>query len=575
METGILPPELRSIEQLFTGDARYAVPKYQRSFAWTLDEVEELWEDLLSAVERRSDYFLGTIVLHRRTSGPIEIIDGQQRLASISMIFSSIRNIFLAAQDKRENQLYIAFLGAPDFSRNAPANPKLVLNKINNETYVEYVLESKNLDDVDAALKNRNLGKSNRLLLQAYRYFLDKVVSAAGAKGTESDSYIVPLIDCIRTSIKLITITVTSEEDANLFFESLNARGKELAISDLVKNRLYSEAGNQVSRAEQLWEKMEADLGRRPIPEFLRHFWIAKKIDEKTITVREKQLYRMIAQDIRGKKTATVTLLQDLSESALDYAKISDYTIWPDEDAFDSSFEKTLNDLRLFRVTQCNPILVNVIQHFKKPKDIARAFRIVANFSFRYFIVGNQSPGNLERVSNTIAVNIRKGNHNKPNDVADAFRVINPDPTFHSDFSLLLIPKSRARIARYVLSKIENHLSGQESSAGQERIVNPDSKKVTLEHVLPQNPSGTWKTYFSKGADPNDYIYRVGNLTLLTQKVNSEAANKSFPEKQKLALNISSLVINKSFRTETKWGDKEIEKRQTELARTALEIWKL
>ena len=127
METGILSPELRSIEQLFTGDTRYAVPKYQRSFAWPFDEVEELWEDLLSAVERKSDYFLGTVVLHRRTSGPTEIIDGQQRLACISMLFSSIRNIFLSARDKRENQLYIAFLGAPDYSRDAPINPKLVL----------------------------------------------------------------------------------------------------------------------------------------------------------------------------------------------------------------------------------------------------------------------------------------------------------------------------------------------------------------------------------------------------------------------------------------------------------------
>ena len=320
---------------------------------------------------------------------------------------------------------------------------------------------------------------------------------------------------------------------------------------------------------------MESDLGRRPIPEFFRHFWIAKKIDEKTGTVREKQLYKMIANDIRGKRTATLSLLQDLSESALDYAKISDYTLWPDEDAFDSSFEEALNDLRLFGVTQCNPILLNVIQHFKKPKDIAGAFRIVANFSFRYFIVGNQSPGNLERVSNTIAANIRKGNHNKPRDVADTFRVISPDPTFNSDFSLLIIPKSRARIARHILSKIANHLSEQESSTGPEQIVNPDSKKVTLEHVLPQNPSGAWKTDFSRGADPKDYIYRLGNLTLLTQKINREAADKSFTEKQKLALNISSLAINRFFKAESKWGDKEIEKRQGELAKIALEIWKL
>ncbi|MCI0389389.1 MAG: DUF262 domain-containing protein [Acidobacteria bacterium] len=99
MENGILPPELKSIEQLFTGDVRYAVPKYQRSFAWDTDEIEELWEDLLSAVSNSRDYFLGTIVLHKKKNEPQEIIDGQQRLTCVSMIFSAIRNVFLAAGD--------------------------------------------------------------------------------------------------------------------------------------------------------------------------------------------------------------------------------------------------------------------------------------------------------------------------------------------------------------------------------------------------------------------------------------------------------------------------------------------
>ena len=158
---------------------------------------------------------------------------------------------------------------------------------------------------------------------------------------------------------------MTSEEDANLFFESLNARGKELAVSDLVKNRLYSEAGDQVTRAQQLWEQMETHLARRPIPEYLRHFWIAKKIDAKGFNVREKQLYRLIAQDVKGKRTLTLKLLTDLSSSAEDYARINDYNLWPDDDAYDANFEDALNALRLFRVTQCNPILLNAIQHYQ------------------------------------------------------------------------------------------------------------------------------------------------------------------------------------------------------------------
>src|SRR5258706_14746445 len=107
---GILQPELKSIEQLFISDARYLVPKYQRSLAWGADEIEELWEDLLSAIERKSEYFAGTLVLHRKTSGPQEIIDGQQRLICISMIFGAITNVFKASHDERVERLFLSFL---------------------------------------------------------------------------------------------------------------------------------------------------------------------------------------------------------------------------------------------------------------------------------------------------------------------------------------------------------------------------------------------------------------------------------------------------------------------------------
>ena len=138
--------------------------------------------------------------------------------------------------------------------------------KINNETFLQYVLESRDASSVEAELKKKDIHPSNRLLLAAYKFFVGKVAQVAASKGTKADTFLVPLINTLSTNLKLITIPVTSDEDANLFFESLNARGKELAISDLVKNRIYFEAKKQVGRAEQLWEQMEKDLSRRPIP---------------------------------------------------------------------------------------------------------------------------------------------------------------------------------------------------------------------------------------------------------------------------------------------------------------------
>jgi len=239
MQIGILPPELKSIEQLFAGDVRFSVPRYQRSFAWTSDETEELWDDLFGAAKRSGEYFLGTIVLHRRDSNILEIIDGQQRLACITMLFSAVRNAFIANKDERAVRIESGFLGSKDFGRESSLTPKLTLNKINNETFVQYILPSPDLVSIEPAIKSKNTHQSDRLLLDAYKTFLTKVSIEAASRGTKADEFLVSLIDTLRNKVKLITIPVTSDEDANLFFESLNARGKELAISDLVKNRLY------------------------------------------------------------------------------------------------------------------------------------------------------------------------------------------------------------------------------------------------------------------------------------------------------------------------------------------------
>jgi uncharacterized protein with ParB-like and HNH nuclease domain len=573
MQIGILPPELKSIEQLFAGDVRFSVPRYQRSFAWTSDETEELWDDLFGAANRSGEYFLGTVVLHRRDSNILGIIDGQQRLACITMLFSAIRNVFLATKDDRAIRIEAGFLGSKDFGRASSLTPKLTLNKINNETFVQYILTSPDLASIEPAIKLKNTHQSDRLLLDAYKTFLTKVSNEVAARGTKADEFLVSLIDTLRNKVKLITIPVTSDEDANLFFESLNARGKELAISDLVKNRLYLEAANDVDRVEQLWEKMEKDLDKRPIPEFIRHYWIAKKREKDSPNVREKNLYRMVSNEIKNNQNEAVALAIDLGVSALDYARISDYSSWPDDNAYGSSFEESLKDLRLFRITQMNPVLLNAIQNFSSAADIAKTFRIVANFAFRYFIIGNQSTGNVEKVAANIAFEIRDKTYTSPSHIADALRGINSDPTFRSDFNLASIEGKR--MGRYILSRITNHMAKQATPTGGEQIANPDAREVNLEHVYPESRPASWNGDFSKGINPADYVYRIGNLTLLLAKPNRNAADKSFADKKTIALNASNLKVNDFFRPLSKWGDKEIDQRQDGFAKAALEVWKL
>jgi hypothetical protein len=220
-----------------------------------------------------------------------------------------------------------------------------------------------------------------------------------------------------------------------------------------------------------------------------------------------------------------------------------------------------------------NPVLLNAIQNFSSAADIARTFRIVANFAFRYFIIGNQSTGNVERVAANIAFEIRDKTYTSPSHIADALRGINSDPTFRSDFTLASIEGKR--MGRHILSRITNHMAKQASPTGGEQIANPDARQVNLEHVYPESKPASWSGDFSQGVNPSDYVYRIGNLTLLLVKPNRDAADKSFADKKTIALNASGLKVNEYFRSLSKWGDREIDQRQDALAKAALEVWKL
>jgi hypothetical protein len=172
-----------------------------------------------------------------------------------------------------------------------------------------------------------------------------------------------------------------------------------------------------------------------------------------------------------------------------------------------------------------------------------------------------------------IAYNIRANTYTSASHIADALRAANPDPSFRSDFSLAIFPKSRAKIARYALQRINNHLARQ--TRGAEEVVDPNAKKVNLEHVLPQSAPAAWRSDFSSGVDQEEYVYRVGNLTLLNAKINRSAADNSFADKKSQALDASNLKINDFFKGISTWGDREIDQRQDGLAKTALEVWKL
>jgi hypothetical protein len=125
------------------------------------------------------------------------------------------------------------------------------------------------------------------------------------------------------------------------------------------------------------------------------------------------------------------------------------------------------------------------------------------------------------------------------------------------------------QIPRYILKKIENYL---DPSSDKEKI----SKIITLEHILPKNPDKTWLEYLGKkNLDKDDLIYKLGNMTLLTKKMNADMHNEFFITKRDNYYTESKLKINDSLKEIDEWDDETIQERQKSFGKLAIEIWKI
>ena len=268
--------DLQSVGELLKSSFRYKVPPHQRNFAWTLEEARQLWDDIIDAIqEDLPEYFLGTIVVQEdRDEKTRGLIDGQQRLAALSMIFAAIRTKYAQLKDDRAIDVYSEFLGVKD-RRTRITDPRLTLNEVNETTFQRLVVEDASDDDIASACKDRTASPSNVLLAKAAQFIRDSVHEKAESTVSHVP-FLLELEDFVRDRIVVILVRVGDEADAYLIFETLNDRGLELSISDLLKNYIFGRSGKHLETVRNQWREMVTILGTQNQTQFLRHYWLSK-----------------------------------------------------------------------------------------------------------------------------------------------------------------------------------------------------------------------------------------------------------------------------------------------------------
>ena len=547
----------RSVGEVLKGSLLYRVPAYQRDFAWTDEEIETIWEDLLRAFEEDQDeYFLGAIVLSRLNDEKVrEVVDGQQRLVALSMLFGIIsREWGRRDGKKRQMGVFRDYLGTED-RRTGDTNPKLTLNDNNDPTFQKIVVQGEQLDSSYRQVLNH----SNRLIVKAYGR-LSKQVEDWLEDNQDQETALIDFEEYLADNTNLIVIDVDNNADAFTIFETLNDRGLDLAVADLVKNYLFSKSENRITQFQRAWGDISLLVGSEHVTQFLRHYWLSRYAG----VVRERDLYRALRQEVSGPRKAQKTMEELLASSSLYAALLNpESSTWsqyvPDARSY-------LEALITFSVTQYRPVALAAMETLDH-SVVTSILRVLMITSFRYTVVSGLGTGNLERIYAAAALSIRNGECHSAKQLFSRIRQIYVDDNkFCADFSSRSF--SKAPIARYVLGQINDHMEED-----LEHVVAESSGRITLEHIMPKNLGPEWGSIDQEKAEQT--VDQIGNLTLLEKGKNRGIANAGFSEKCAKAFSQSSLHLNKELVSLTSWTVDSIEQRSADLAKIAVHLWRV
>lgn len=539
--------------------AEYRVPTYQRSYAWGESAVHDFWDDLRQALDGGDpDYFLGTLVLtkddgDRRTT----VIDGQQRLATTSLLLAALRDVW-TERDEEDQAIEIEKGYLSVFDRRLKSRePRLVLNDEDDAFFRELII-----DDVEEPAPKRD---SHERMEWALEFLREELETDAASHGKHAEDRLVAWADFMDDRATVITVTVPTEADAFVIFETLNDRGARLTVGDLLKNYLFMRSKDRLETVKTSWVQAlnELDLSAEndDFVVFLRHHWSSMHG-----AVRERDMYRAIKDEITTPAKATKYAGQ-LAEAADLYAALRSPSdeYWSAKH-FTSSARANVESLNRLDLEQNRPLLLAVMAHFSN-KELRRTLQALVSWSVRGIVVGGIGGGRTEKAYCDAAVKVREGKIKTSEELLSELSAIVPkDPEFEEEFTRAR--QTKAAIARYLQLAMEATEQGEEEP---ELVPNANEDEVNLEHILPQRAkSSDWPSFDSDAVA--SMSQRIGNHCLLKKSENAKIGNKPWSTKQPV-LAKSSLTLTKSAGKAKDWDQKAIIARQKALAKIAVKTW--
>ncbi len=553
-----------TLRQLLGNGLTYHVPLFQRDYSWTQDEWEDLWQDIQNTLNGSEPaHYMGYLVLQTQDQKRFDIIDGQQRLTTLSLLALAVlkaledlaqRAIQPEDNRRRAEQLRNSFIGYLDPVTLVPQT-KLTLNRNNDAFYRDRLVPLQQLPQ-------RGLRSSEHLLRRGFEWFYRRVSEEYAVR--KDGAILAKFLSDIADKLFFTVITVNDELNAFKVFETLNARGVRLSPTDLLKNHLFSIVyregthETEIAALERRWNRMVDQLGSESFPAFLRAHWNSRER-----LVRESELFKVI-RSVTPNKAKVFDLLRRMEDDVAVYAALAN----PEDRLWTEAQRQYVRELRMFSVRQPWSLLLAAYRVFDE-EGFTSILRAVSIVSFRYNVISNMLTHEQERVYNEIAQLITSGELKQS---TDAIRSLSPvyvdDETFRTAFATKVLRTTSSRnkqVARYILFMIESQMSHAHYDI--------DNPEYSLEHVLPENPIDGWEHFEHEQID--EWIYRLGNLTLLEASLNRTAGNKPFNDKRIVYAQSHFRITREIAEQNEEWTVERLAERQRRMARLATDIWRL
>jgi uncharacterized protein with ParB-like and HNH nuclease domain len=548
-----------SLSDIIGNGKVYKVPSYQRDYSWKQDHWEDLWADILIILNGDSIHYMGSIVLQNKGDKTYSVIDGQQRLSTLTLIvlatIKTIQNLIDKNIDKDNNiervlLLTKKFLGDKD-PGSLTYSAKLELNENNNSFFQTHLMVFRQ------PLNEKTLGDSDKLLWQAYNFFLSKI-TAHFQNNDNGETLANFLNKQVAERMMFIQIVVEDELSAYTVFETLNSRGVSLTVTDLLKNYLFSLSTKvDLEHVKEKWRKIVDTIGLDNFPVFLRHYWISKNK-----LIRQEYLFRAM-KDVVKTSPKVIELLDELERNAQLYNALSNSSdpFWIGQ----KDQKKRIKEIELFKEKQALPLLLASYNNLPA-EEFTKILRVVSVITFRYTIIGGLHTNLKEDVYNKAAIKISNKELTTASSIAREVKALyTSDKDFKNDFSTTSISTKRSKkLVRYILFEIENHLAQTDTDY--------EDSPATIEHILPENAGDDWVTNFPVSVQES-LVYRLGNYTLLEDDKNRECGTKNFDAK-KAIYQTSQYAMTKQI-VAPDWTPNTLDNRQTRLSDYATTSWRL